>query len=106
MRISRYCLILLLLATRARAADFTWQPVRVEGRDYVTLQQVVEFYGFTTPLAPVDNVISLESDKAELKITLNSREVQINGVKRWLGFQVLAVDGKVLLSRLDLSKII
>ena len=41
-----------------------------------------------------------------MQITLNSREVEINGVKRWLGFPALAMDGKVLVSRLDLSKII
>ncbi len=98
--------MLALLAMPLRAADFTWKLERFEGRDYVTLQQMVEFYGFATPLAPVNNVVSLESDKAELNITLNSREVEINGVKHWLGFPVLAMGGKVLVSRLDLTKII
>ncbi|HWB58398.1 MAG TPA: N-acetylmuramoyl-L-alanine amidase [Chthoniobacteraceae bacterium] len=109
MRPSRLLILTLLCvlcATAMHAADFSWKLERFEGRDYVTLQQVVEFYGFNTPLAPVNNVISLESDKAEMQVTLNGREVEINGVKHWLGFPVLASDGKVLISRLDLSKII
>jgi N-acetylmuramoyl-L-alanine amidase len=106
MRIDRYFILLMLFATALRAADFAWKLERFEGRDYVTLQQIVEFYGFTTPLAPVDNVVNLESDKEQLQITLNSREVEINGVKHWLAFPVLAMDGKILLSRLDLGKTI
>src|SRR5580658_580347 len=73
MRIGRYFILLMLFATALRAADFAWNLERFEGRDYVTLQQIVEFYGFTTPLAPVNNVINLETDKAQLQITLNSR---------------------------------
>lgn len=106
MRLGRIFILLMLFATALRAADFTWKLERFEGRDYVTLQQVVEFYGFTNPLAPVDNVINLETDKSQMAITLNSREMEINGVKHWLAFPVLAMDGKVLISRIDLSKII
>ena len=106
IRIGRFFILFVLLCTTMRAAGFSWKPERYEGRDYVTLQQIVEFYGFTNPLAPVDNVIKLESDKLELALTLGGREVEINGVKHWLGFPVISLDGKVLVSRLDLSKII
>jgi N-acetylmuramoyl-L-alanine amidase len=106
MRIARYLMLILLAATTLHAADFAWKIERFEGRDYVTLQQMVEFYGFTSPLSPVDNVISLDSEKNQLQITLNSREMEINGVKHWLAFPVLATDGKILISRLDLAKII
>ncbi len=106
MRIGRYFLLIMLVATTLHAADFAWKIERFDGRDYVTLSQIVEFYGFTSPLSPVNNVISLETDKAQLQITLNSREVEINGVQHWLAFPVLATDGKVLVSRLDLAKII
>ena len=106
MRLGRHFILLMLLTAALHAADFTWKPERFEGRDYVTLQQMVEFYGFTSPLAPVNNVISLESDKADLQITLNSREMEINGVKHWLAFPVIETDGRILVSRLDLAKTI
>jgi N-acetylmuramoyl-L-alanine amidase len=50
--------------------------------------------------------ITLDSGKMQLEVTVGLRETQINGVKRWLAFPVLLRDGQVLVSRLDLSKII
>jgi len=106
MRIARHFMLLMLFATALHAADFSWKIERFEGRDYVTLQQMVEFYGFTSPLSPVDNVISLDSEKNQLQVTLNSREMEINGVKHWLAFPVLQMGGDILVSRLDLAKTI
>jgi N-acetylmuramoyl-L-alanine amidase len=51
-------------------------------------------------------VISLDNGKLQLAVTLNSREAQINGVKQWLAFPAHVQDGKLLISRLDLSKTI
>jgi N-acetylmuramoyl-L-alanine amidase len=42
----------------------------------------------------------------QLEVTLNSREAVINGVKYWFAFPVRLQDGKVIVSRIDLSKII
>ena len=52
------------------------------------------------------HVVKLENGKAELSVTLNSREAEINGVKQWLAFPTRIQDGQVLVSRLDLSKVI
>lgn len=143
-----------LLQIGARAAD--WQIHRHEGRDYVTLNNIAEFYGFpapaplpvqpppetpapapgsapsaptaatpapatgsspitpatTTSVAPVPPVpplprtVALDSGKMQLEVTLNSREVLINGAKQWLAFPSVVKDTKVLISRLDLSKVI
>jgi len=106
MRLARYFIILLLIAGTSRAAEFSWRTERFEGRDYVSLQQMAEFYGFSRPLSPVNNVIGLDSGKAQLDVTLNSREMEINGVKHWLAFPVITLGDKVLVSRLDLAKII
>ncbi len=99
-------MLIMLLATTLHAADFAWKIERYDGRDYVTLQQITEFYGFTSPLAPVNNVITLDSEKNQLQVTLNDREMEINGVKHWLAFPVLSMDDKILISRLDLAKTI
>jgi N-acetylmuramoyl-L-alanine amidase len=59
------------------------------------------------PLAvPKSKTITLDSGKDQLEVTVGLREIQINGVKQWLAFPVLAHEGQVLVSRLDLSKII
>ena len=102
----RNLLFLMLFASVSPAADFAWRTERFEGRDYVSLQQMEEFYGFASHLAPVNNVIGLDSGKAQVQVTLNSREIEINGVKHWLAFPVIAQDDKILFSRLDLAKII
>jgi N-acetylmuramoyl-L-alanine amidase len=51
-------------------------------------------------------IVKLENGKNDLSITLNSREAEINGVKQWLAFPTRVQDGQVLVSRLDLSKVI
>ena len=58
------------------------------------------------PATPASKAIMLDSGTAQLEVTVGLREVQINGVKQWLAFPVLAHEGKVFISRLDLSKII
>ena len=50
--------------------------------------------------------IALDSGKIQLSVTVGLRECEINGVKHWLAFPVMYHDGEVLVSRLDLCKII
>ncbi len=58
------------------------------------------------PAEPESKTITLNSEQMQLQVTVGLREAQINGVKQWLAFPVHAQDGQVLVSRLDLSKII
>src|SRR5476651_223657 len=46
-----YCSLVVALAGRAGAAE--WNLVRFESREYVTLDNIAEFYGFPKP-PPVD----------------------------------------------------
>lgn len=101
-----FFVVLAFLAKALNAADFAWQTERFEGRDYVSLHQIAEFYGFGSPLSPVKNVVGLSSSKAQVQVTLNSREIEINGVEQWLCFPVVQIGDKILVSRLDLAKII
>jgi N-acetylmuramoyl-L-alanine amidase len=188
----------MLLATRLEASD--WTLYRFEGRDYVTLDNIAQFYGLPAPgtivataaeiagssesppvaapslvtvsgatpppsptasaapqpasvssisptsppsgitpssaattiqgppkstpptpastgpsesegpgasLDPVGgHFIKLQNDRFEFAVALNSREAEINGVKQWLAFPARVQDGKVMISRLDLSKVI
>ncbi len=58
------------------------------------------------PEVASSKAIRLDSGKMQLEVTVGLRECEINGVKHWLAFPVAFHDGQVLVSRLDLSKII
>jgi N-acetylmuramoyl-L-alanine amidase len=58
------------------------------------------------PATALSKTITLDSGKMQLAVTVGLREAEINGVKHWLAFPVALHDGQVLISRLDLSKII
>src|SRR5687767_8527131 len=146
--VAAFLLSVSLASAAAQAAN--WRLIRHEGRDYVTLENIAEFYGFPAPpalpvipapetaaptaagpaasssdstsapssppksgpavagTAAVGNAapppppapvlpksIALTSDKWQLEVTLNSREVMINGVKQWLAFPAVVHDSKL-----------
>jgi N-acetylmuramoyl-L-alanine amidase len=84
-------------------AAVEWQVIKVNGRDFLSLDNVAKFYGFPNPVVDGRD-IKLSSDKNELQFRIDSREMLINGVRNWLSFPVFVHDGKVLVSRIDLAK--
>ena len=106
----------LFAAIPARAGD--WEVVRHGGMDYVTVQSLAQFYGFagavapvsqmqaTNPLAPQTKKLLLDNGKHQIELTLNDRLAVIDGVNQWLGFPVAAEGDKLVISRLDLVKVI
>jgi N-acetylmuramoyl-L-alanine amidase len=83
-----------------------WQVLKVDGHDYLSVENIAKFYGLPPDVEPVGNKIHLENDKGSLQFTLNSREISINGLRNWLSFPVVAKDGKFLVSRTDLAETI
>ena len=65
-------------------------------------------FGITTAatFAAASRTLVLDSGALHLEVTPGLSEVNINGVKQWLAFPVRVEDGRALVSRLDLSKII
>ena len=57
-------------------------------------------------LAAASRTIVLDSGAMHFEVTPGLSEVNINGVKQWLAFPVRVEDGRALVSRLDLSRII
>ncbi len=100
----------------ARAGD--WEIVHHEGRDYVTVQSLARFYGFPETIPPVSQMppanpaepllkqLSLDNGKHQIEFTVNDRLAVIDGVNQWLGFPVTADGNRLIISRLDLTKII
>lgn len=111
-----------------QAAAFDWELLRVEGRDYVSLDSIASFYSLPAPAAiepqpflgpaapdspdhalgygPPQSFLHLENGSTQLEVVLKTREVMLNGVKQWLAFPVHIEGTKAYLSRLDLAKIL
>ncbi len=102
-------LALLLAATvavlpvAALRAD-VWNVVRYENRDYLTLRNVAEFYRLQ--LSQEGNAMVLSSPGCTIRGDIGSKELIINGVKFIMSSNLVESGGNVLLSRLDLTKLV
>ena len=103
-RLTIYAICAGFCASRLMAA-VEWHVIKVNGRDFLSVDNIAKFYGFPNPAVDGKNV-KLSSDKNELQFRVDSREMLINGVRNWLSFPVFVHDGKVLVSRIDLAKTI
>src|SRR5438552_9017994 len=92
----------MAFAGAVRAA-VEWQVIKVNGRDFLGVDNIANFYGFPDPVIEGKNV-RLKNDKNELQFHIDSREMQLNGVRNWLSFPVFVHDGKIVVSRIDLAK--
>lgn len=106
MMLRRLLIVLIFAAATWTAPAFEWQLSRFDGRDYVPIDNIGEFYGLKKETSPVANQLLLSNAQSELAVTLNSRLVRINGANNWLAFPVHEADGKVWASRLDVAKTI
>ncbi len=104
MKLPGILLVLLFATGPAFAVD--WKVSRFEGRDYVSIGQIAQFYDLPRETVPVEKNISLARARRSLLVTLGSREVEINGVIYILSFPVIEQEGKYWISRLDLGKTI
>ncbi len=82
-----------------------WDVVKVGGRDHVYLNEVFEFYGFDK-LQRVSNSVKTEHNSAALRGTIGSHYFYINNVRFNLALPLTEHDGKPVLSRMDLVKIL
>jgi N-acetylmuramoyl-L-alanine amidase len=103
----RRCLVcigsLVLLGTRL--FGFDWTLIKEEGRDYIPFADVARFYGFTKSDYSND-LIMLSGTNLRLQTSEGSRNLYLNGLKFVLNFPILRAESQVLISRMDLSKIV
>lgn len=99
-----FCVALVFAANAFGASD--WQIVKVGNREYLTLENVARFYKFPPEVSVVGKAVRIASSKYDLHFQIDSREVIINGVRNWMSFPFVEQDGKFLIPRLDLSKLL
>ena len=96
------CAILVFCAT-ARAGD--WTIVRCDGRDFVTMRNVEDFYDLGE-YERVSNTLTLGAPGRSLRGTVGSNELYINNLKFILSYPIEQDDGQPIVSRMDLTKVI
>jgi N-acetylmuramoyl-L-alanine amidase len=97
--------VIVLAQTAAFAAD-DWKIIKVRGSDYLSVDNISQFYGLPAGIAASGERVEFETVKNPLEFVSGSREVMINGARSWLCFPVIEQDGKCLVSRTDLAKTI
>lgn len=98
-------LLVSLIACWACSAN-AWEIKSISGRDHVPLDEIATFYGLGEESKPDANTKKLQGSGRDLTAVVNSRELEINGLRHWLAFPVLEEGGRMYVSRLDLGKTI
>lgn len=111
VKVSRPFLILplilcILSCTLAKGYGqaFKWDTVKLGGIDYVSLRNMKTFYGFQK--ISFAKSIVLENRGVKLELRSGSQRCKMNGVLFILSHPIKAHNGKYLLSRTDLVKLI
>ena len=94
---------LLLGGTSAHATE--WNVIKHQGRDYVSFQNIAEFYRFDD-YSHANRTISLRSDRRVIRAQVGTSEIQINGVRFFTCLPLLERPEGNLVSALDVGKII
>jgi N-acetylmuramoyl-L-alanine amidase len=92
-----------VLAGTVLASD--WNVVRLQDRDYVSFANVAQFYQFPE-YTRVDRNVSLRHERRGLRAQAGTSELDINGVRFFTDFPILADVNETLVSAMDVSKII
>src|SRR4029450_3098045 len=96
----------VFILSRATFGAEDWHVIKVNGRDYLTVDNISKFYGLPAEVAPSGAQIKLETVKNPLEFISGSREVIINGAPSCLCCPLPEHDGKFLVSRTDVAKTI
>src|SRR6059058_3792188 len=83
-----------------------WQIIKINGHDYLTVDNIAKFYGLPAEVVPSGAKIQTETADHPLEFVSGSREAIINGARSWLCFPVIEQNGKILVSRTDVAKTI
>lgn len=97
---------MIILPASIAIAAAEWQVIKVNGHDYLSVDNVSKFYDLPAEVVPSGAKIQSETVDHPLEFVSGSREAMINGARSWLCFPVIEQDGKTLVSRTDVAKTI
>jgi N-acetylmuramoyl-L-alanine amidase len=96
----------LALGPAIAIAAAEWQVIKVNGQDYLSVDNISKFYELPAEVVPSGAKIQKETADRPLEFVSGSREAIIKGARSWLCFPVIEQDGKSLVTRTDLAKTI
>lgn len=99
-------LILILVALLMPLQAFAkWETVNIRGTQYVTLNSIKSFYKFKNYARQGKSGV-LSNSAVRIQVTSNSQECLMNNVKFILTNPVVEHSGRLLISHIDISKLI
>jgi N-acetylmuramoyl-L-alanine amidase len=101
-----YLASLIAISDKPASAAGDWKIIKVSGSDYLSVENISQFYGLPAGIAASGEKVESDAVKNPLEFVSGSRETMINGVRSWLCFPVIEQDGKYLVSRTDVAKTI
>src|SRR3954454_11820257 len=96
----------LALGPAIAIAAAEWQLIKVNGHDYLSVDNISKFYELPAEVVPSGAKIQKETADHPLEFVSGSRDAIINGARSWLCFPVIEQNGKSLVTRTDLAKTI
>lgn len=105
VRTALLCGFAAMAALASAATEAGWQVAKIDGHDYVSLQSMKRFYGFTK-LTRSGTSITLENTKIEMNLKVGGYECLMNGVKFVFSNPVTTSGDDAYVSRMDLAKLI
>jgi N-acetylmuramoyl-L-alanine amidase len=96
----------LALPSSIATAAGEWQVIKINGHDYLSVDNISKFYGLPAEVVPSGAKVQTDTADHPLEFVSGSREAIINGARSWLCFPVIEQDGKSLVSRTDVAKTI
>jgi N-acetylmuramoyl-L-alanine amidase len=97
--------VAVLFLLECRAVAFDWTLIKRDGRDYVPVEEVAKFYSFTQADYSNDTV-NLQGATLRMQGVVNGRDLYLNGLKFILSFPIIKLENRILMSRMDLSKLV
>ncbi len=94
-----------LAASAVAQEGFKWEPRKVDGRDYLPVDQISRFYGLEKPRL-LEKELILENKRVIMVFEAGSATCFMNGVKFVFRNQVKEVEGVAHVSREDLALMI
>ncbi len=103
--IGRLASLAMVLCVPPAASAAGWQIAKHEGREYVSVDSLKQFYNFTKVSRSGKSIV-LENPKVEMRLKSGGHECLMNGVKFVFTHSVIEIGGKAHVSRMDLAKLI
>lgn len=111
-RPSRYSFVFLFVSLSLgllQAKEFKWQEVKIDGREYISAGDIAAFYRFNEMTQSGDKVrFHAETETGSLTMIgrVGSQTLEINLIKFILSYPLARHAGHVVVSKLDLCKLI